>query len=169
MTDKPFKTIAEQLDILRSRNLSISNPVLTSSLLSAYGYYEIINGYKSPFLTNPNSKEIDHYGDEIDFLNVFSLFRFDMELREQVLGIIELFESTLRQRVAYIFSKNHTEDQKELFNDKVLKPGKRNYDKQGHFVNYERDGFYHKLNKIINDDVDPFVHYREKHGMFHLG
>lgn len=49
-TDKPFKTIKEQIQILKSRNLIFLNEETAKNALSRYGYYEIINGYKDFFL-----------------------------------------------------------------------------------------------------------------------
>ena len=53
---KPFKTIEQQLDILRSRKLEIDDELAARNALSSYGYYEIVNGYKS-FLLNSLSEE----------------------------------------------------------------------------------------------------------------
>ena len=52
-TDKPFKNIEEQLDILTHRGLRILNMNAAAKLLTDYEYYEIINGYKYPFLIAP--------------------------------------------------------------------------------------------------------------------
>ena len=41
---KPFKTIEQQLDILRSRKLEIDDELAARNALSSYGYYEIVNG-----------------------------------------------------------------------------------------------------------------------------
>lgn len=50
-TDKPFKTIDEQINILANeRNLKIPNIESAKVALSRYGYYEIINGYKDNFM-----------------------------------------------------------------------------------------------------------------------
>ena len=54
-TDKPFKTIDEQMELLNSRNLTFKNPETVKSSLIKYGYYEIINGYKDNFLITTNS------------------------------------------------------------------------------------------------------------------
>ncbi|WP_206424107.1 hypothetical protein [Vaginisenegalia massiliensis] len=47
---KPFKTIDEQIEILTSRKLIIKNEDAAKESLMRFGYYEIINGYKNPFL-----------------------------------------------------------------------------------------------------------------------
>lgn len=47
---KPFKTYDEQIDILKSRNLEIKDKSKAKDILSQINYYNLINGYKDPFL-----------------------------------------------------------------------------------------------------------------------
>ena len=54
---KPFKTIDEQLEILKDRNLVIDDELLARQSLSFYGYYEIVNGYKQ-FLLNTQAETV---------------------------------------------------------------------------------------------------------------
>ncbi|MEB3365020.1 hypothetical protein SDC49_20185 [Lactobacillus sp. R2/2] len=46
---KPFTNIDEQINILKNRYLHFENEEIAKAILRRYGYYEIINGYKSPF------------------------------------------------------------------------------------------------------------------------
>ena len=43
---KPFTNIDEQIELLKSRNLTFINESLARQSLTNYGYYEIVNGYK---------------------------------------------------------------------------------------------------------------------------
>lgn len=47
---KEFKNINEQIDLLKSRNLTIINETTAKENLMLYGYYEIVNGYKDALL-----------------------------------------------------------------------------------------------------------------------
>lgn len=52
MTDnfqKPFKTIDEQIEILKNRNLIIDNEDVAKKTLQSLSYYKIVNGYQNPF------------------------------------------------------------------------------------------------------------------------
>ena len=48
--EKPFKTVDEQISLLKERRLNFINLPAARQLLKEYGYYEIVNGYKKPFL-----------------------------------------------------------------------------------------------------------------------
>ena len=50
MISKPFKTLDNQIDILISRGLVVSDKEVTKSILLRENYYNVINGYKDIFL-----------------------------------------------------------------------------------------------------------------------
>ena len=54
--EKTFKTIDEQIELLKSRNLNIKNNEKAKEILLNNNYYYLINGYKELFL-NKNSKK----------------------------------------------------------------------------------------------------------------
>ena len=54
--EKTFKTINEQIELLKSRNLNIKNNEKAKEILLNNNYYYLINGYKELFL-NKNSKK----------------------------------------------------------------------------------------------------------------
>lgn len=43
--DKPFKTYEEQIELLRTRNLNISDPEFAIHALDTISYYDLINRY----------------------------------------------------------------------------------------------------------------------------
>ncbi|WP_243729268.1 hypothetical protein [Mycoplasma capricolum] len=47
---KEFKTFEEQIEILKSRGLIISNEQKAIEILKQENYYNIVNGYKDLFL-----------------------------------------------------------------------------------------------------------------------
>ena len=50
MEQKAFKTISEQVDILRKRGVTVPNDRSIEKYLGQENYYNIINGYKDLFL-----------------------------------------------------------------------------------------------------------------------
>lgn len=54
-------SISEQLEILNKRNISLQSG--SDSILLQYGYYNLINGYKEPFIDKAKSLELgeDYY------------------------------------------------------------------------------------------------------------
>lgn len=49
--DKPFLDLDKQLDLLESRNLVITNRDRAKRLIMTSSYYDLINGYKSVFMS----------------------------------------------------------------------------------------------------------------------
>ena len=49
---KDFKTIDEQIDLLKSRNIIFEDEENAKKILLNNNYYNIINGYKDLFLDN---------------------------------------------------------------------------------------------------------------------
>ena len=50
--DKPFLDIDKQLDLLESRNLIIPNRDRAKRIIMTSSYYDLINGYKSVFMSS---------------------------------------------------------------------------------------------------------------------
>lgn len=58
MARKPFKTLEEQVAILESRGLSMSE--YAAYALLGEDYYCVVNGYNEPFLDKEASAEAGH-------------------------------------------------------------------------------------------------------------
>ena len=43
---KPFRTLEEQIEILKNRGLDIRDENFSKLILHRYSYYDIVNGYK---------------------------------------------------------------------------------------------------------------------------
>ena len=53
---KDFKTIDEQINILKSRGLKIGNEQKAKNILKKYNYFDVINGFESFFLETASPK-----------------------------------------------------------------------------------------------------------------
>ncbi|MCI8344526.1 MAG: hypothetical protein HFJ42_00830 [Clostridia bacterium] len=73
--EKTFKSIVEQIQILKSRNISIEDYNKTYGLLNNNNYYYLINGYKNLFLNNESNTENYINGTKIE--EIHSLYLFD--------------------------------------------------------------------------------------------
>lgn len=158
VSDKPFKTIDEQITLLKSRNLLFQNEEYSKKLLLRYGYYEIINGYKLFLLDNDESEE-EHYQDGATFEHIYALFELDRNLRAEVLESTLIIESSLCTALSYVLAEEFGHNQSEYLNRRNFKYGPPS----GRF-HYKIDQLLNKFNNIINDDVQPMKHYRERHG-----
>ena len=104
---KQFKTVSEQIAILKSRGMVVGDDA--SVVLLRENYYSIVNGYKNPFLdkTAMQSSADDIYlpGTEFDWL--YGLFRFDRELRQITFSYLIQAEAALKTATVYAFCERH--------------------------------------------------------------
>ncbi|MGE4472499.1 Abi family protein [uncultured Sulfuricurvum sp.] len=97
---KSPKTFEEQLQLLKEKNLIITNEVYTLKKLSHINYYRL-SAYFLP-LQHPKAFELDGiFLDNIRFEDVLELYFFDAELRKTVFKAIESIEVYFRTQIAY--------------------------------------------------------------------
>lgn len=116
---KPFKTLNQQLIILRKRGLNDAHTKAKRSL-EQIGYYSLINGYKWMFLARDSNGNIIHpevYKDDASFDEIKSLYDFDFELRAILYRALLKYETMLGAEIAYRFSEQHQEEHAYLAMD----------------------------------------------------
>ena len=160
-TDKPFKSIDEQIRILKvERKLTINNVEAAKDILQRYGYYEIINGYKTPFLNDP-SDDNKGYKDNATFEHIFDLYKLDRDIRKDLLQSLEYFEQTFKQALAYSVAKIISDNQTRYTAQSHYNTGRTHHNHRR--IYNDRDRLLQKFNKLIHSDKQPFKHYREDH------
>lgn len=152
---KPFTTIDKQIKILDSRGLSFKSKETAKRELTRYGYYEIINGYKDPFL---EERDPDKYKEGAAFEDIYSLYSFDTVLRNITLITMLRIENNLKSIVSHIIAEKFGHLEEDYLKRNNYKSGKKYKD------GYKIDKLLYKFNKIINDNVQPFKHYKDVHG-----
>lgn len=95
---KVFKTIDEQLEILKQRGLMVDDEDEAKDFLLHNNYYRI-SGYS---LTLRNH---DTFYSGTTFQNIIDIYKFDMELRNLLLLFIEKIEVSFKSIYTYEFSK----------------------------------------------------------------
>ncbi len=103
MTDKSFKTLDEQLDILKSRGLHINDEISAKNFLLNNNYYRV-SGYSLTLRKN------DQFFDNVSFEDIVDIYEFDHELRHILLKYIEVIEVNFKSIYAYEFSKVYGPD-----------------------------------------------------------
>lgn len=98
MADKEFKTIEEQIAILKSRGLQIPDKEVAADFLYRNNYYRV-SGYS---LTLRNH---DVFAPSATFQNIIDIYEFDYKLRHILLKYIELIEVTVKSVYSYEFTK----------------------------------------------------------------
>lgn len=157
---KDFKTIDEQIEILKSRDLLFQDEERAKTLLLRYGYYEIINGYKDCLL---ESKSPEKFIEGSTFERLFALYSLDSEIQKSVRDATLEYETLLKTAMAYTIAKHYGVNETAYLNRTNYKSGTYVKNINGTSI-YKIDQHISKFNKIINDDSQPFKHYRQKHG-----
>ena len=103
MSDKEFKTIDEQLNILISRGLKIENSERAKNFLLHNNYYRI-SGYSLTL------RKHDIFFKNVSFQNIIDIYNFDHELRHILLKYIEIIEVNFKSVYAYIFTQTYGAD-----------------------------------------------------------
>jgi abortive infection bacteriophage resistance protein len=100
---KPAITCAEQVNLLRSRGMTVEDPAEAEFYLQHLNYYRL-GAYWLPF-------EEDHathrFKPGTDFKQVLNLYIFDRELRLLVLDALERLEVSVRTQWAYHLGHRH--------------------------------------------------------------
>lgn len=117
---KPFKTHRQQITILRDRGLSIDKGSQGSKvmrILEKENYYNVINGYKDPFLKK-DSQYLniipEQFEDDKTFEEIYSLYTMDRRFRSLILEYLLLIETHLKTAISYKFSEKFPESNSYL-------------------------------------------------------
>lgn len=162
---KPFKSIEEQIDILKSRGLLFEDENASKVVLMYYGYYEIVNGYQQFLCQTKNV-----FNENETFEHLYAIYRLDHDLQNVILQSTLEVETLLKTALSYCIAKTYGHDQKYYLARDNYKSGKRIFNSQGDPIKkdgrdlYEIDTALRKFEKIIEDNIQPFKHYREDHG-----
>ena len=79
--DKVYSSTNDQIRILRSRGMNIADDGSAMQVIDLENYYNLINGYKQPFLDATYSGSDERYLPGTEFEEIHSLYLFDRELR----------------------------------------------------------------------------------------
>lgn len=112
--EKEFKNYDEQIAILSSRGIDITSSQDKSEAKKAlqhYGYYNLINGYKLPFLeSKTDKKEEDHFKAGTKLNEIIALYNFDDRIRKIFFKYILIIETNVKNLIAYSFTQAHPQE-----------------------------------------------------------
>lgn len=146
---KPFKSLEEQVEILKSRGLIIEDTQFAISTLKYINYYRL-SAYSLTLRSN------DKFTECATFENVMQLYNFDGDLRNCLMKYCSIVEVSFRTYISYVHSKKY---------------GPLGYMKPGNFA----DPWYHaeflsKCKKYINYSKEPYImhHKNDLNGVYPL-
>ncbi|MBN1423286.1 Abi family protein [Candidatus Fermentibacteria bacterium] len=146
--NKPARTYAEQLEILRSRGLTIGDPAFALRCLKHCNYYRI-SAYRFPLTVRGNA---DRFLPGATFEQMWGLYCFDRRLRHLVTEALKHFEISVRAHWAYVLGHAH---------------GAMAYEDPAVFRDPRRHtSALAKLDEELDRSHEVFVsHFRQKYGM----
>ena len=97
MPVKPFLSLEQQLELLKSRGLIIANEEYAKKVLANVNYYR----FSAYSLT---LREHDRFADTVTFEEVYYIYNFDARLRNFVLKYSAPIETNLRARMSCIIA-----------------------------------------------------------------
>lgn len=103
MKTKEFKTLDEQIEILKNRGLVINDIDGTKRLLLRENYF-FINGYRHIFLKNRNGNE---FIKGTTFEELYAVFQFDRNFRNILFKNLLIVENNLKSILSYCLSKKY--------------------------------------------------------------
>ena len=109
MGNKIFKTLDEQIKILREKGLVIDDEKFAKEVLLRENYF-FLNGYRHLFM---KSKDKSRYIEGNKFEELYSLFLFDRTLRNILFKNILIVENNVKSIISYQLSKKYGYREKE--------------------------------------------------------
>ncbi len=100
--EKIFKSVHEQIEILKFKGLTIENEKYAEDILLRENYF-FINGYRHLFM----SENKDKYIPGTTFEEVYSLFLFDRTFRNIIFKNLLIIENNLKSVISYQLSKKY--------------------------------------------------------------
>lgn len=101
---KSFSSLDKQLEILRSRGLSIKDSDKAIKYLLTNNYYNVINTYSKYFQSS-----LDVFIEGVDFDEITQLKLFDKEIKNIIFKSILEAENHISSIIAYRFSEKYSE------------------------------------------------------------
>ena len=151
---KSYTNPHELVELLKSRGLTISNPLKAEHHLYTIGYYRL-SAYMFPFLAKPKSNHI--YKPASSFENVMMLYRFDKKLRLFIFSEIEKIEVAVRSAIVNIGCEV-TSDPFWMTNEHYF-TNRARFDKTMGLVDSEikhsREDFINHFYKTYSDNYPP--------------
>lgn len=151
-----YTTVEQQLNKLKAQKLTILDEEYAKSALLTYGYYNIINGYRDPYITRSYDKKL--YNPGVTFEQIFALFSLDHRIRDAIMLSMIDFEEHLRAVVSNIIGKDFGIDHKKYLN-------KNNYrDKSVNDSYFSRNKILNTLHDLAEKSKkEPLQYYRKKY------
>ena len=157
MTEKKYMTYDEMIALLQSRNVCINSPEekrRSKMILQHEGYYNVINGYKAPFLVSDSSET---YRSGTTVGEIFAVYDFDRTIREIFLRSTLRVETNIKTLISDCISSKYGYNNYLLYD---------NFDTNTKDANEKITKLFSSIqSQIASHSLDPNIaHYLKNHG-----
>ncbi len=114
MKSKIFKTLDEQIDILKARGLVIDDVEYAKEILFRENYF-FVSGYRHLFMRKYND---DQFLKGTSFDELYAAFVFDRKLRNIMFKYILVIENNIKSIISYQMSKKYGYKEKDYLDPK---------------------------------------------------
>ena len=112
--NKEFKNLDEQIEILKSKGLTVSNIDFAKEVLLRENYF-FLSGYRHLFMKSSNTKK---YIEGTTFEELYSLFLFDRSFRNIIFKNILIIENNVKSILSYTMSLKYGYREKDYLHPK---------------------------------------------------
>ena len=112
MGAKVFKTIDEQVEILKSKGLVIDDEANAKDILLRENYF-FLNAYRSVFISHDGTRK---FIPGTTFDELYSLFKFDRQIRNIIFKNILIIENNYKSMLSYVLSKSYGYKERDYLN-----------------------------------------------------
>lgn len=161
--NRPWKSRSDQLALLKSRGLEVTDDEAAKDKLSKIGYYRL-SGYWYPFRqtgwVNGKHTVLDNFREGSRFQDAVELYVFDKKLRLIALDALERIEVAIRVEIAHTLGERDTfahQNGTNLDGRFTQSRGRRSSLHEGWLERYDR-----LLDRSKEDFID---HYKQRHGL----
>lgn len=114
MANKVFKSIDEQVEILKQKGLKFENEDKAKEILLRENYF-FISGYRHIFMRNIKENK---FIEGTTFNELYSMFKFDRKIRNIFFKYLLIVENNTKSIISYQMSKKYGYKEKDYLNEK---------------------------------------------------
>ena len=151
-----YSSIEHQIEKLKKSNLTIQDEERAYSILSCYGYSNLIKSYREPYavICTDGIK----YRDGVSLEQIFSLYLLDKNLRTAVMAAMLDLEEHIKATSAEVIAASFGTDINEYLKFSNYNNKKKRKER------FMLQAIIGDLRKASQSDKDPILHCRTKHG-----
>lgn len=150
--DKESLTAEEQIDLLIKRGLNVTDKTSAIDIIKRIGYYHL-----SSYMRNFQKDEQHNFRENVEFSDIYNLYKFDQELRHITFNAIEKIEIAYRTAISNVMCKkygSHWFNNTEAFiTSRFDKKNNKNID----YIEETRSIILKEIKKKDNDYAETFI------------